>query len=132
MLNVGGTAKDLSDLKRTDWNRSAGTITRMREKIELHESAPTVTYRLWPETTALLEKFAQSRDRRLVNQDGNPLVVERLGADEKTKRTDSVATLFRRVATAAGVQAPPKSCRKTGYLLLENDGCYARLVDQYL
>ena len=43
-----------------------------------------------------------------------------------------MATLFRRVATAASVQAPPKSCRKTGSSLLENDGRYARLVDQYL
>ena len=80
----------------------------------------------------MLAKFAQSRDRLLVNRDGNPLVVERLGADGKTKRTDSVATLFRRVATAASVQTPPKSCRKTGSSLLENDGRYARLVDRYL
>ena len=109
----------------------AGTITRKREEVELHESAPTVTNRLWPETTALLAKFAQNSDRLLVNRDGNPLAVKLLGADGKTKRTDSVAALFRRVAKAAGVQAPPKSCRKTGSSLLENDGRYARLVDQY-
>lgn len=75
MLNCGMYAGDVSNLKpeEVDWDN--GTITRKRSKTAKHESTPTITYKLWPETFALLKKLGRrDGDRVFVDRKGNPLV----------------------------------------------------------
>ncbi len=85
-LNCGFTQKDISDLTHSEVDLEAGTITRRRSKTRHHENAPTVTYRLWPETLESLNRFVvQGGERVLLNSVGNPLVSEGRKADAIAK-----------------------------------------------
>jgi hypothetical protein len=56
MANCGFTQQDVSDLSQDEVDWQLGTITRKRSKTRNHEDCPTVTYRLWPRTFALLKQ----------------------------------------------------------------------------
>lgn len=60
MLNCGYTQVDVSDLRRDEVDLKAGTITRKRSKTADEATVPTVTYKLWRSTLALLKQHIES------------------------------------------------------------------------
>jgi integrase len=74
MLNCGMYQNDIAELHRDEVNWTAGTLTRARSKTR-ERKGPVVTYRLWPETFALLKKHrAKEGELTLTSEQGNPLV----------------------------------------------------------
>src|SRR6185312_5979844 len=55
MLNCGMYQNDIAELHRDEVNWTRGTLTRARSKTR-ERHGPIVTYKLWPETFALLKK----------------------------------------------------------------------------
>ena len=55
MLNCGMYQNDIAELHRDEVNWTKGTLTRARSKTR-ERHGPVVTYKLWPETFALLKK----------------------------------------------------------------------------
>jgi integrase len=109
-----------------------GTITRVRSKTAHHTSAPTITYKLWPETLKLLKqervKGATGDARILINDNKQPLVRREIRADGKLKRLDNIKTaidrVYRAINAAKGSKAPslpPKHIRKTCATLLAGE-----------
>lgn len=138
-LNIGGTAKDLSDLSRDEVDLRAGAVTRRRSKTGHHAGVPTVTYRLWPETLRLLKKHrSQSEPRVLLTDKGNPLVHEEMRG-EKSVKSDSVRLAFNRAKSAANKQAADnqrkitrtfKTLRATGANMIDHGP--HKVADLYL
>ena len=64
-LNCGFTQKDIADLKVSEFDSEAGTITRKRSKTKDHEKTPTITWTLWPETLAAVNANLSGDSERL-------------------------------------------------------------------
>ena len=133
MLNTGMLQKDISDLKvdEVDWKR--GTVTRKRSKTQHHASVPTVTYKLWPQTFALLQQErAASGDKVLVNQDGQPLKVENLMEDGKLRKIDNISSAYNRLRREKGMTKALKLLRKTSASLLRGSQRFNGIEDLFL
>jgi integrase len=121
MLNCGMLSADVADLgvKEVDW--TAGTITRVRSKRRGKSSAQTVTYKLWPETFALLKRFRAKEKVPNENGDYRVLLTEKGRAlnarwmvGGKLRSYDNIKSSWEHSAKAAGVSGkPPKLFRKT-------------------
>ena len=73
MLNCGMYQNDIAELKADEVNWKQGTLTRARSKTR-ERNGPVVTYKLWPETFALLKKHRAEGELALTTDEGNPLV----------------------------------------------------------
>jgi integrase len=120
MLNCGMYQNDIAELRRDEVNWTRGTLTRARSKTR-ERHGPVVTYKLWPETLALLKKHkADSGDRALATEDGNPLVKFWL-ENGKMRRYDCIHAAWTRVTAKMGVKKirlPMKHLRKTSATIL--------------
>ena len=120
-LNLGMTQQDMSDLHpdEIDWRKK--TVTRKRSKTSKHKTTPTVTYRLWPETFALLKQFqTKDRDRVLLNKFGLPLKAQE-HANGKLRKTDTVGREFRRLKKRCKIKDRSFiNLKKTSRSLLED------------
>lgn len=133
MLNCGMTQKDISDLRQSELDWERGTITRRRSKTAHHESVPTVTYKLWPETLRLLrQERTTTGDLVLVNEDGGPLKIEELADKGTLRKIDNVASAFSRLKRATGINKPIKLLRKTSATLLRSKYEYAGIESLFL
>lgn len=134
-LNCGYYPWDVSILKPENVNLDAGTITHRRTKT-LHKTddAPTVTYRLWPETVALLRQYmAADGPHALLNADGKPWIRYTPKADGKVSETDGIRQWWDRVFKRAGVRYRSfRSLRQTGASGLESDHRWQGIVTYYL
>ena len=134
-LNCGMGASDISELKQAeiDWRR--GVITRKRGKTSDKDNVPTVQYKLWGETFALLKQFNTGNDPVLTTRRGGEWAFRRLRADGTLWRNDNVAPLFRRVLKACkllGKGLSHYNLRKTSATLLESHSEYGRYVTYFL
>jgi len=134
MLNCGMGQKDISDLEdpQVDWER--GRITRKRSKTKKHENVPTVTHILWPETIELLrqERSSNGQGRVLLNDTGQPLLHEYVGADGKQKKNDNIRSAFERLRLKLGIVKTLKSLKKTSASLIRGNKEYRGLEDLFL
>ena len=132
MANTGMQQTDIAELRAKDVDYNKGTITRVRSKTAHHGSAPTITYKLWPETLKLLRKEgvkgASGDDYILLNDKKNPLVRREVKPDGKLKRIDNIKTaidrVYRAIDAKKGSKAPnlpPKHIRKTCATLLAGE-----------
>jgi len=129
MLNCGFTQGDIAKLKETEVNWKEGTIKRKRSKTANHENVPEVTYKLWPETFALLKKYrATGSELALLNKAGKPLVYMKRTASGRVAKSDSIAKSARKMHPKVYV----KRLRKTSSALLEKHEHYGRYVDYFL
>ena len=113
MLGAGFTAKDISDLHPAEVDWTEGTISRRRSKTRRHADAPTVTYKLWPQTFALLrEHRSDSPDAVLLSPNGERWVADK-PHDGVYARSDKVAAALRYWMKKAKVQHAPKAIRAT-------------------
>jgi integrase len=131
MLNCGMTQIDVSDLLDAEVDWTAGRITRKRSKTSDIESTPTVNYKLWPATFALLKQYRSGADRVLVTANGNPLVLKRI-VDGKPTGSDVVATCFARFKARIGFKKSMKQLRKTASTMLDSHETYARFSTLFL
>lgn len=131
-LNCGMTQKDISDLSHTDVNWTNGVITRKRSKTRKHEGVPVVSYRLWPETIELLQRFRSKADTVLVNNNGNRLCLESLDRDGNYKKTDNIKNAFIRVVSKTSFSKPFKLLRKTSSTLINSDNRFRGLDQLFL
>jgi integrase len=132
MANAGMQQTDIAELRAKDVDLKKGTITRVRSKTAHHASAPTITYKLWPETLKLLKKEKVKRAtgdaRILVNENGLSLVRRVIKEDGKLKRLDNIKSaidrVYRTMKAEKGGKAPslpPKHIRKTCATLLAGE-----------
>jgi integrase len=132
MANCGFTQQDVSDLSQDEVDWKAGTITRKRSKTRNHEDCPTVTYRLWPRTFALLEQHRQTSGALVLRtKSGQPWLTKRQ-TEGKFNRTDNTKSVYRHLQSRSGVSKPIKLLRKTSASLLDTHPSYGRYAGYFL
>jgi hypothetical protein len=134
MLNCGMYQNDIAEIHRDEVNWSKGTLTRARSKTR-ERHGPVVTYKLWPETLALLKKH-RARDGELVltTDEGNPLVRYWL-EDGQMRRYDCIQGTWLVVAKRLKVKKmrlPMKHLRKTAASLLGEHPQYKYYATHFL
>jgi integrase len=103
MLNCGMYQNDIAELLCDEVNWKKGTLTRVRSKTR-ERSGPVVTYKLWPETFALLKKHrAGEGELALTTDEGKPLVRYWL-EDGIMRRYDVIQSAWTRLAAKLGVK----------------------------
>lgn len=118
-LNCGMYQNDIAELRQDEVDWTAGTVRRARSKTR-ERGGPVVTYKLWPETLALLMKHRPYDGLVLRTEDGNPLVNEWL-EDGKYRKYDAVRSSWHRLAERMGrkkMRLGLKHLRKTSSTLL--------------
>jgi integrase len=132
MLNVGMYQNDIAELRRDEINWSKGTLTRARSKTR-ERNGPVVTYKLWPETFALLKKLRADGELALTTVEGNPLVKYWL-EDGKMRRYDSIQSAWARLAQKMGrkIRLGMKHLRKTSATLLGEHPQYKFYANHFL
>ncbi|MDM4018239.1 tyrosine-type recombinase/integrase [Roseiconus lacunae] len=131
-LNCGMTQRDISELQDSQVDWLVGRITRKRSKTQKHESVPTVTYKLWPETHQLLKELRSGGERVLVNRNGQPLLQEYVDDNGKYKKNDNIRNAYNRLLTKADLTKSFKLLRKTSASLLDNHSTFRGLGELFL
>jgi integrase len=131
-LNCGMGAGDIASLSQDDVEWTNGIVTRIRSKTRKHKNTPTVSYRLWTPTLALLREF---------NSGGNPVLQTKTGGvwagseviDGVFHKTNQLSHAFARLVNACGIKGLSHyNLRKTSATLLETHETYGRLVPHFL
>ena len=143
-LNCGMYQNDIAELEQHEVNLTAGTLTRKRSKTGDRKDAVEVTYRLWPETVALLKKYKSKLQVRNPDQDasrggflwfstdeGNILVRYWLEGG-KQRRYDCVHTAWQQLQGKTGFKKAFKVLRKTAATMLGEHKDYKYYVDYFL
>jgi hypothetical protein len=112
MANCGMTQKDVADVRDDEVDWQAGRITRRRSKTATRESAPVVSYRLWPVTLDLLRKHRSGKERVLLTKQGQPLVRTHLNAAGKRVKADAIASNYVHLKKRLGLNRPLKELRR--------------------
>jgi hypothetical protein len=131
MLNIGATQQDISDLLDSEVNWRAGRIIRKRSKTRGRASVPTVNYKLWDSTFALLKEHRSGQERVLLNKSGRPYVRAEL-VNGKLVRADDFNSLYGRLKEKLCFKRPLKALRKTAASLLESHPVYGRFTTLFL
>lgn len=117
MLNTGMTQKDVADLKKSELDLDQGRITRFRSKMRKSKAGRLVSYKLWPETIALLQRHMSTDPVRvLTTKSGQPWVWTQTTPGGDLRKSDNVATIFnalKRKIKLIGKGKSPKVFRKT-------------------
>lgn len=127
MLNCGMYQMDVAELRQEEVDWRHGTITRARSKTR-ERNGPVVTYKLWPETFALLKKHRAEGELALTTERGNPLVEYAL-KDGKLARYDAIQSAFTRMGKA---RLGMKHLRKTSATLLGEHPQYKFFANHFL
>lgn len=124
MANCGMYPVDVSALRtdQVDWKR--GRVTRKRTKTEEHKDVPTVTYKLWPATAALLRKHRAVGELALTNEDGGPLQRKWIDDAGKAHKTCNITSAVKRAIGRLGLDLSIAQLRKTSADLLYNHPTY--------
>jgi integrase len=134
MLNCGMYQNDIAELLQDEVNWTKGTLTRARSKTR-ERSGPVVTYKLWPETFALLKKHrAKDGKLALTTEEGKPLVRYWLENGEM-RRYDCVHSAWTRLASKLGLRKMRlgmKHLRKTAASTLGQNPQYKFYCNHFL
>jgi integrase len=134
MLNCGMYQNDIAELHRDEVHWTKGTLTRARSKTR-ERRGPVVTYKLWPETFALLKKHrAREGELALTTDEGNPLVRYWLEEGEM-RRYDVIQSAWTRLAGKLGVRKirlGMKHLRKTSASVLGQHPQYKFYANHFL
>ena len=132
MLNCGMYQNDIAELRGDEVNWKQGTLTRARSKTR-ENNGPVVTYRLWPETFALLKKHRAQGELALTTDEGNPLVKYWLEG-EKMRRYDAIQSTWSRLSHKMGgkIRLGMKHLRKTAATLLGEHPQYKFYANHFL
>lgn len=106
-LNCGMLQGDVADLKHSEIDWQAGTITRQRSKKKKKENLPTICWKLWPATLKLLSTSrSDDTDRALLNAQGRPLA-EKKEVNGKYTKTDTIGKAMGRIRDRMKRMDPP-------------------------
>jgi integrase len=133
MLNCGMYQNDIAELHRDEINWSKGTVSRARSKTR-ERRGPIVTYKLWPETLALLKKHRSEGELALTTDEGKPLVRYWLEEGEM-RRYDVIQSAWSRLAEKMKVKKirlGMKHLRKTSASLLGEHPHYKFYANHFL
>jgi integrase len=132
MANCGMTQQDISDLldEEVDW--VGGYITRKRSKTADRDNVPTVRYKLWPATFALLQKFRSGTERALVTKSGQAYVRTWLRDDGRKAKADGIASRWDHFQEKLSFRRTLKELRKLGASLLARHEIYGRFSTYFL
>jgi integrase len=132
MLNCGMYQNDIAELRSDEVHWKAGTLTRARSKTR-ERGGPVVTYKLWPETLALLKKYRAEGELALTTDEGTPLVRYWL-EDGKMRRYDGVQASWARLGHKLGgkTRLGMKHLRKTSASLLGRHPHYKFYANHFL
>lgn len=132
MLNCGMYQNDIAELRVEEVQWKAGTLARARSKTR-GRGGPVVTYRLWPETFALLKEHRSEGELVLTTDEGNPLVRYWL-EDGKMRRYDVIQSAWSRLAARTGgkIRLGMKHLRKTSATILGQHPHYKFFANHYL
>jgi integrase len=140
MLNCGMYQNDVAELLREEVNWTKGTLTRARSKTR-ERGGPVVTYKLWPETFALLKKHrAREGELALTTDEGKPLVrywLETLEGESEPsmRRYDVIQSAWSRLAAKMKVRKirlGMKHLRKTSASILGQHPQYKFYCNHFL
>ncbi len=133
MLNCGMRSTDISDLldQEVDWRE--GRIIRQRSKTRIHNSKdiPTVNYKLWDETFALLKEYRSGDEIVLKTKSGGLWSWETM-VDGTLKCSDNIATNYNRLRHRLKIDTPLSGIRKRGASTLDTHENYGRFGNHYL
>ena len=129
-LNVGMYQADIAELAQSEVDWKNGFITRKRSK---EETAPVITWKLWPRTFELLKKFRSNHPTFvLVNENGDPL---RVFADDdgNAKNKDNVRSAYERLCRKLQFKGKTlKHLRKTSSTILGTQKSYRPFCQHFL
>lgn len=132
-LNCGQYQNDIAELRQHEVDWKKGTLTRARSKTR-ERGGPVVTYKLWPETFALLKKYRSAGELVLTTEDGNPLVKEWL-EEGKYRKYDAIRSAWHRLAQKMGREKNRlglKHLRKTSATILGEHPHYKYYTTHFL
>jgi hypothetical protein len=125
-LNCGMKNTDISEM-RHDWIKD-GYLKYKRKKLADVPNAPTTTYKLWPETLALLNQFKSNHPTLwLTTSKGTALVSYRLDGSGNSKDYDQILDAWPKECPIT-----PSKWRNGAATLLESHEVYARYKDHFL
>ncbi|HEY7155765.1 MAG TPA: tyrosine-type recombinase/integrase [Gemmataceae bacterium] len=134
MLNCGMYQNDIAELTKEEVDWSKGTIRRARSKTR-ERNGPVVTYKLWPETFALLKRYrAKTGELALTTNKGKPLVRYWL-ENGRQRRYDVIQAVWTQLADKLGVakiRLAMKYLRKTSASLLASHPHYKFYANHFL
>lgn len=126
-LNCGMTSADIGQLTK-DMIRG-GVLTRRRVKTGPNPNVPTVSYKLWPETLALLEECKSDHPTLvLTGRTGQALWESRQESDGRTPQKDMIYQQWKR----AKVAIPHKAFRSISATALESHKDWGRFSAYFL
>jgi integrase len=131
MANCGMTQQDVSDLEDEEVDWTEGRIIRKRSKTGDNENVPTVNYKLWPATFALLKKYRSGTARVLLTESGLPFVRTGL-KDGRVSKADGFASNFVHVKRRLGFAGSLKQLRSMGATMLEAHKDFGRFKSYFL
>ena len=136
-LNCGMYQSDISDLGEDEVDWGVGTLTHPRSKTP---ESQVVKYKLWPETSELLQKHRQQGQavlnerespRVLLTERGKPLVYYWM-EEGKLRRYDPLQSAWSRPTARVKLLKPFKLLRKTSASLLADHRQYKFYVQYFL
>ncbi len=119
-LNCGFTVGDLADLKKANVELKAGRLVYKRVKTRRRKRTPTINYKLWSETIAVLEE-CQSNHPELwfLTEDGLPLKSSEI-VDDRESKWSALSKQWTGWKKSGHVpKKPQKGLRKTGATAIE-------------
>jgi integrase len=134
-LNCGMLPTDMSELRHEEWKN--GRITRKRTKTRRQANVPTVNYKLWPETQALLEKYANHKHREyvLTSLTGSCLCTREVNEKDREVKKNLITAQWRRgrgEGRNTFLPMPLKALRSVAATVLESHDSHSRYVQMYL
>lgn len=129
-LNCGMTERDLGMTEWRQINQKQWTLTRRRGKLEDNPKAPTVTYKLWPETIAELKRLPHRSGLLFITSTGQPYYETKFGDNNEASIKDLFSTYWRRIEPKPDIALG--SFRSIGATGLKSDKLFAQYKDYFL
>jgi integrase len=130
-LNCGFTNMDIANINKEAVDLQKGRLVHKRIKTHEQSNVPTVEYKLWPETLALLGRFQSNHPGLfLVSMKGTPLVSTVYDSEGEAHLKDMVVQQWRRYAADLPIKL--KNFRSIGATLLEEHPVYGRYASHFL
>jgi hypothetical protein len=127
-LNCGMTNVDTGTLTKDAVDLANGTLTRKRVKTADYADVPTVTYKLWPETLALLRKLWSDHPTLVLTSiRGTPLWASEYQEGKEHKK-DLISKEWRKLK----LPIPAKAFRSIAATLIESNREYGSRVVYFL
>jgi integrase len=119
-LNCGFTVGDVADLKKSNVDLTAGRVVYKRVKTRGRKHTPTINYKLWPETIAVLKEYQSDHPELwFLTEDGLPLKESKI-VDDRESKWSALAQQWESWKESGDVpKKPQKGLRKTGATAIE-------------